>query len=77
MAYLYTYKIEIASITTKNTSLHTIPSAILIPAVSEATPVANGFTVDARHPICEPTKITATAVTVSNPTPIMIGIRRG
>ena len=28
-----------------------IPSATLIPAASEATPVANGLTVEAKHPI--------------------------
>ena len=51
-----------------------IPSPIEIPTACEATPVANGLTVEAKQPTCEPTKTIATATTVSKPTAIITGI---
>ena len=38
-----------------------MPSPIEMPAASEATPVANGFTVEASTPIPAPTRIVAAA----------------
>ena len=42
-------------------NLKPMPSPIEIPAASDATPVANGLTVDARTPTPAPTKIVAAA----------------
>ena len=53
------------------------PEALEIPAVSDAITVANGFKVDAKHPICEPSKIMATPVKLSKPTDIITGTRSG
>ena len=44
-----------------------IPSPTSIPAASEATPVANGFTVEASTPVPAPRKMIAAPVTRSKP----------
>ena len=43
--------------TTNMRSLRPIPSPRLIPAASEATPVANGFTVEHSTPVPAPRKM--------------------
>ena len=45
--------------------------------VCEATPVANGLTVDAKQPTWVPTRAIATATNESKPTPIITGINNG
>ena len=51
----------------------TMPLPRSIPAPSEATPVANGFTVEHRVPTPAPSMMTATPVIRSKPSATMIG----
>ena len=51
------------------------PSLMLMPAASDATPVANGFTVDASTPVPAPRKMIATATIRSYPSASVSGTR--
>jgi hypothetical protein len=53
-----------------------MPSPTPIPAASEATPVANGLTVEARVPTPAPTMMVTAPTMRSNPSPTMIGTSR-
>ena len=53
-----------------------IPSPRLMPAASEATPVANGFTVEHRTPVPAPRKMIAAATMRSYPSASESGTSR-
>ena len=50
-----------------------MPSPAEMPAIPDAIPVANGFTVEARQPACVPSTTIMMATTVSSPSARITG----